>query len=232
MQPRFVGRMSAADAVTVANAALGFAAGAAAAVNPGLSARLILLAAIADGLDGVLARAYGSTQMGEFLDSLADVASFSVAPALLVFAVARLRWGPFDAPTLAVAAAVGLPALFVAVGVVRLGLYTAYDLGADTTEGVQTTLASTILAAAYLGGITDATVLLGATAAFLYLMVAPVEYPELYARDALVLGFVQILAVVFPGVLDGVFPRALLVAALAYMILGPRFYWRETEGPG
>jgi len=228
MQPRFVGRMGAADAVTVANAALGFAAAAAAAVDPGLAARLILLAAIADGLDGVLARAYGSTPMGEFLDSLADVASFSVAPALLVFAVARLQWGPFDALTPTVVAAVGLPALFVSMGVVRLGLYTAYDLGGDSTEGVQTTLASTVLAAAYLGGVTGAAVLLGATAAFVYLMVAPVEYPELYARDALVLGAVQVLAVAFPGFLDGVFPRALLVAALAYMALAPWFYWRET----
>lgn len=236
MQPRFVGRMGAADAVTVTNAALGFVAGAVAAVDPGLSARLILLAAIADGLDGVFARAFGSTPMGEFLDSLADVASFSVAPALLVFAVAREELSPFgsltladplDALTLEAIATVAVPALFVAVGVVRLALYTAYDLGDESTEGVQTTLASTILAAAYLGGVTDAAVLLVGTAAFLYLMVAPIEYPELYARDALVLGFVQILAVVFPGVLDGVFPRALLLAALGYMILGPRFYWRE-----
>lgn len=254
MQPRFVGRMSAADAVTVANAALGFTAAAAVMVDPGLAARLILLAAIADGLDGVIARAYGSTPMGEFLDSLADVASFSVAPALLVFGVASREWGLFEpavtsstaaselpatlpaalpssltsTPAHLAAAAVGVPALFVAVGVVRLGLYTAYDLGEESTKGVQTTLASTILAAAYLAGVTDGAVLLAATAAFCYLMVAPVEYPQLAPRDALVLGGVQALAVALPGFLHGVFPRSLLVAALAYLLLAPRLYWRDV----
>ena len=55
MQPRFVGRLGVADAVTATNAALGFLATAAAVVDPGLAARLVLLAAIADGLDGVVA---------------------------------------------------------------------------------------------------------------------------------------------------------------------------------
>lgn len=67
MQRRSVGRMGAADAVTITNAALGFAAGAASTVNPGLSARPILLAAIAANLDGMVVREYGSTPVGEFL---------------------------------------------------------------------------------------------------------------------------------------------------------------------
>jgi CDP-diacylglycerol--serine O-phosphatidyltransferase len=224
MQPRFVGRLSLADLATVANAALGFGAVAAATLSPALAARLILLGAIADGLDGVLARRYGSSVAGEFLDSLADVATFGVAPAMLVFVVVTDAWGiTADAPT---AAAVGLPALFVAVAVLRLGLYTAEDLGDATTAGVQTTLAATILSAGFLAGITAPGVLLGATGVFCYLMVAPVTYPDLWARDALVLGGVQALAVLFPEATGGVFPRALLVAALAYLVLAPRFYWR------
>ena len=224
MQPRFVGRLSPADLATVANAALGFGAVAAATLSPALAARLILLGAIADGLDGVLARRYGSSVAGEFLDSLADVATFGVAPAMLVFVVTTDAWGiATDPPT---AAAVGVPALFVAVAVLRLGLYTAEDLGDATTAGVQTTLAATILSAGFLAGITAPVVLLGATGVFCYLMVAPITYPDLWARDALVLGGVQALAVLFPAVADGVFARALLVAALAYLVLAPRYYWR------
>lgn len=225
MQPRFVGRLGYADAVTVANAAFGFVAVVATTVDPALAARLLLLAAIADGLDGVVARYRGSTQVGEFLDSLADVGSFSVAPALFVFAIARQAWGmSTDART---AIAVGIPALFVAVGVVRLGLYTAYDLGETSTEGVQTTLAATLLAAGYLAGVTSPAALLGAMALFCYLMVAPVSYPELYARDALAMGAVQALALLFPTAFSRLFPRALLGAALAYAVLAPRFYWRN-----
>ena len=124
ISPRFVGRLGLADVITVANAALGFVAAALATVDPSLAARLILLAAIADGLDGVVARWRGGTPAGEYLDSLADVASFAVAPAVFVFAIAR---GEFVAggglADLSVVPAVGVPAAFVAMAVVRLGLY-------------------------------------------------------------------------------------------------------------
>ena len=225
MQPRFLGQLGLADAVTVLNAAVGFLAAAVAITEPALAARLLLLAAIADGLDGVLARARGSTPVGDHLDSLADVASFAVAPAVFVFAVARPALDGSRAETVVL---VGVPALFVAMAVVRLGFYMLEDRDVERTEGVQTTLAATILAVAYLAGITDPLVLLGATAAFSYLMVAPITYPELYARDALVLGGLQALAVLFPAAVDRVFPRSLLVFSVGYLVLAPVFYWREV----
>ncbi|WP_132057581.1 protein sorting system archaetidylserine synthase [Halorussus amylolyticus] len=228
MQPRFVGRLGLADAVTVSNAALGFLAAVAATVEPGLAAQLILLAAVADGLDGVVARKLGGTPAGEYLDSLADVASFGVAPAVLVFVIAREQWGVAD-PTLATAAAFCVPALFVAMAVVRLGLYTAYDVGNHHTEGVQSTLAATLLAAAVLAGVEDAAILLGATGLFAYLMVTCVSYPDLYARDAVAMGGLQTLAILAPAAFGRAFPRLLLAAALAYLLLAPRFYWRETD---
>jgi CDP-diacylglycerol---serine O-phosphatidyltransferase len=50
--------------------------------------RFILLAAVADGLDGALARQLSATSdMGEQLDSLADIVAFGVAPALLFVTV-------------------------------------------------------------------------------------------------------------------------------------------------
>ncbi|MEF8882111.1 MAG: protein sorting system archaetidylserine synthase [Halapricum sp.] len=230
LRPRFLGRLGVADAVTVANAALGFAAAVAATVDPGLAARLILLAAIADGLDGVLARVYGSTQVGEYVDSLADVASFGVAPAVFVYAVAREEWTlELATVTTTEAVALGIPALFVAAAVVRLGMYTAYDLDERTTRGVQTTLAATVLAAAYLSGITNAMVFLGATGLFVYLMITSIEYPELAERDALAMGVIQFGAVLFPTVLSRAFPRALLFAALAYLLLAPLFYGKRPR---
>jgi CDP-diacylglycerol--serine O-phosphatidyltransferase len=226
MQPRFLGQLGLADAVTVANAALGFVAAAVAAADPALSARLILLAAIADGLDGVVARARGGTPVGDYLDSLADVASFGVAPAVFVHAVATEGASALGS-TLGLAAAV-VPAAFVAMAVVRLGFYMLHDRETPETEGVQTTLAATILAVTYLAGVTEPAVLLAATALFTYLMVASVTYPELYARDALVLGGLQALAVLFPTAVNRVFPRSLLLFAVAYLALAPFIYWRDA----
>jgi CDP-diacylglycerol--serine O-phosphatidyltransferase len=227
MQPRLLGQLGLADLVTVANAALGFVAIAVALVDPGLAARFVLLAAIADGLDGAIARLRGGTAVGPYLDSLADVASFGVAPAVLVYVAATGGdIAGFSSPS--TIAAVVVPAVYVAVAVVRLGFYILHDSDVPETEGVQTTLAATILAVAYLAGVTDPTVLVALTALFAYLMVASITYPDLYARDALILGGLQLLAVLFPTVGSRVFPRSLLLFAVGYLVLAPFVYWRDT----
>lgn len=236
MQPRFVGRLSVADVVTVANAVLGFAATVTAvAVSPSLAARLVLLGAIADGLDGVLARRYGSSAAGSMLDSLADVSTFVVAPAVITVSLTRALWGA-DPERFAVAVAAG--GLFVGAGVLRLGMYAAFDADAHSTEGVPTTLAATLLAALTLanvtavgttiGGVAGPTIAVAVTVALAGAMLAPITYPDLLAGDALILGVVQAFAVLAPTALDGAFPLALLLCALAYLLLSPQFYWREA----
>ena len=226
MYPRFVGRLGAADAVTVANATLGFLATAAALVDVTLAARLILFGAITDALDGIVARRRGSTPAGIYLDSLADVASFGVAPAVLVAAVVIEGWMPTGNLRL-VAAGVCLPALFVAMAVTRLGLYTAYDHDTAETEGVQTTLAATILAAAVLAGFTAVWQLIGLVGVLALLMVSTITYPDLHAQDALIMGVVQALAVLSPGYYGRIFAFAVLFLAVAYLVFAPRFYWRD-----
>jgi CDP-diacylglycerol--serine O-phosphatidyltransferase len=224
MRPRFVGRLGPADVVTVANATLGFVAVVAATRSPTLAARLLLLAAIADALDGIVARRFGSTPAGEFLDGLADVASFGVAPALLVAVAALEAWGTGPRALLA---GVGVPALFVGMAVVRLGLYTAYDRDVEETEGVQTTLAATVLAAGVLAGFVTPAALVALAGLLAVLMVTTVTYPDLHAQDALVMGVVQTGAILATGRLGEIFAFGLLFLALAYLVLGPRFYWRD-----
>jgi archaetidylserine synthase len=50
---------------------------------------LILLAAVVDGLDGIVARKIECSLLGEYLDSLADMLSFGVAPAIVVYALIK-----------------------------------------------------------------------------------------------------------------------------------------------
>jgi len=220
--PRFAGRLGVADAATATNAALGFCAVAAATVSPVLAARLLLLAAIADAVDGILARRYGGTTVGPYLDSLADVASFGVAPAALAVAVAR------PAGQTAFALAVVAGACFVALAVVRLGLYTVDDVANAHTLGVPTTLAGTLLAALVLAGFDAPLVVAAATLVLAATMVTRVAYPDLFVRDALAMGVVQAGALLAPRAFGRVLPRVLLVFALAYLLLAPRFYWRDV----
>ncbi|MFW5938272.1 MAG: protein sorting system archaetidylserine synthase [Halanaeroarchaeum sp.] len=227
MKPRFVGRLGPADAITLTNAGLGFLAVVIAFSDVELAARLVLLAAVADGLDGVVARALGGSPAGEYLDSLADVASFGVAPATVAYVVVRDGWSlSATDPTLRTIVALAGCALFVTMAVTRLGLYTAFDAADEYTEGVQTTLAATILMAAVLAGVTDPTILVGGIWAFVYLMVSTIRYPDLLARDAFLMGVVHVLTVLFPYVIDRTFPYALLTLGVAYLTLGPWLYWR------
>lgn len=232
MLPRFVGRLGAADAVTIANGALGFLAVVIAFVDIDLAARLILFAAIADGLDGILARRYGGTEAGPYLDSLADVASFGVAPAVLAFVVITDGFGiGFDTVSLELLVVTSVCALFVAMAIARLGLYTAYDTAASHTEGIQTTLAATIIGSAILAHkpAAEPWLILAITGVFCYLMVSRIKYPDLLVRDTLIMGVVHALAILIPGFAGRTFPYALLTLGIAYMTLSPWFYWRKDS---
>jgi CDP-diacylglycerol--serine O-phosphatidyltransferase len=183
-----------------------------------------------------VARHRGSTDAGPYLDSLADVASFGVAPAALV-AFVLLDARTFAADPVFVAAGLGVAALFVSLAVARLGMYTAYDADERETVGVPTTLAATVLAAAVIAGYTAPALLVAATAAFAVLMGSTVTYPDLHAQDALVIGVVQAAVIVtpvghmatsiLPAWIGEGFAFALLFLSVGYLVLGPRFYWGD-----
>jgi len=52
-----------------------------------LSFSLILLALLADGLDGIVARRFGKSSIGEYLESMADMTSMVIAPAVFIFII-------------------------------------------------------------------------------------------------------------------------------------------------
>jgi CDP-diacylglycerol--serine O-phosphatidyltransferase len=85
------------------------------------AAALIFLAGVLDVLDGVIARRMrGSNPFGESLDALADIISFGVAPALLVYTVFLHRW-----PVFGVLVAGG----YVVCGAWRLARFAASERG-------------------------------------------------------------------------------------------------------
>lgn len=79
------------------------------------AAVLILIAIIADILDGRIARMTGATtSFGEIYDTLADVVSFGIAPSLLAF-----QWGLWQVPRIGVAVAF----LFLVAESIRLARF-------------------------------------------------------------------------------------------------------------
>jgi CDP-diacylglycerol--serine O-phosphatidyltransferase len=94
------------------------------------AAGLIILAALFDGVDGRVARATKTTsEFGAQLDSIADVVSFGMAPAILAYRYGFLSVGQED-PT---ARAVGWAAsfFFLACGALRLARFNVHGERSD-----------------------------------------------------------------------------------------------------
>lgn len=107
-----------------------------------LSAIYIIIAALIDRYDGRIARYLQvSSDMGKELDSLADLVSFGVAPALLIF-------HKFDmaSPALLKFIGIGFLLMYVISGSYRLGRYNTGQFDGNFC-GVPITIAGTALAA-------------------------------------------------------------------------------------
>lgn len=132
-----------------------------------LALRLILLAAIADGIDGPVARHLnGAGAIGKQLDSLSDVISFGVAPAFLFstyYADAShlVRLGPALA--------------FVATGAYRLGRFNAQP-ATDRFMGLPITVSGALLAVTVAGPITASVTVASIIAAVLTVLMG-VRHP-------------------------------------------------------
>jgi CDP-diacylglycerol--serine O-phosphatidyltransferase len=103
-----------------------------------LAAAAILLAALLDRMDGNLARRLGvSSDFGKELDSLADLVSFGVAPAILAYA------SILDAALGKAGLIIAL--IFIACGAIRLARFNVLD-ATDYFIGVPITVAGGIMA--------------------------------------------------------------------------------------
>ncbi|KKG10513.1 CDP-diacylglycerol--serine O-phosphatidyltransferase [Methanosarcina sp. 2.H.T.1A.6] len=147
----------------------------------GFALILLLIAAVADGADGYIARRFKGGELGEQLDSLADTVSFGVAPALLIF----LEFGENE-PLVAIFAT-----FYAVCGVLRLARFNSTMSTPKTGfEGLPITAGCIMLVTYLLLGksIVRIDFLLALTLALSILMVSSVNYPKI--RNIKVLAFV------------------------------------------
>lgn len=219
-----------ADVITLINALLGFASiimtirGQFDSALLDSALVLILIAVIADGADGAVARYSGYGVLGANLDSLADVIAFGAAPAVAAFVF------------LAGIAAWVFSGLFLACGILRLARFNAAGKK-DGFEGIPITaggfvVALFLLIRDYVGYFDYVFILLLVVLSFL--MISNVDYPKLkkpviLAPMSVVLVFD--IAVFYLGYPDMVKEISLLlfIMIFAYILspLGRRFYGRN-----
>ncbi|MDI3534880.1 MAG: CDP-diacylglycerol---serine O-phosphatidyltransferase [Thermosediminibacterales bacterium] len=134
------------------------------------AALCVLSAMIFDALDGRVARYFGtSTEMGKELDSLCDLISFGIVPALLLYEMSLKKHGIFG-----LAAA----SLFPLCGAIRLARFNIlkplpYFVGLPITAAGGT-LISLVLSSKNL----DSPFYPAVVALLAYLMISPFKYPN------------------------------------------------------
>ncbi len=140
--------------------------------RPGLAAIMVIIAMLLDGVDGRVARALNAqSQFGKELDSLADVVSFGVAPAFMMYVVALQDVTP--------ALSWLVTALFPICGALRLARFNVKESQPGYFIGLPIPAAGGILATAALFKDDLNSIVFIVTAVILsLLMVSNIRYPN------------------------------------------------------
>ncbi len=137
------------------------------------SAVYILVAVLLDGMDGRLARRLNMTsELGKQMDSLSDLVSFGVAPAILIFVgILEPAYGFGVFP-------IAVTILFVMCGAYRLARFNVLNIS-DYFVGVPITAAGGLLGAlSFLGSLVPALAFLLIVPLLSFLMVSTVRVPK------------------------------------------------------
>ena len=132
-----------ANILTIGNLAFGGAA-LMAALNGAysFSVLFIFIAALLDRFDGIVARKFNQeSDLGKQLDSMSDIISFGVAPAILMYQLVLSDFG---------IAGMAFTVIYIASGAFRLARFNISDANGFFT-GLPITAAGTIITLAYFG---------------------------------------------------------------------------------
>jgi len=212
------------DAFTLLNVVFGFCAllKTAQGTDQGslqIAVIFIILALAADGLDGHLARRFGSSPLGANLDSLADLVSFGVAPAFMALQA-------FHFPTIAWLAGI----FYVICGTLRLARFNITSKNDQFFEGLPIPAAGIALSGSVLLGRPTLSLLMMVLLALL--MVSSISYVKVRDPKAVVLGGLVFLAA---GVLiwqqnDIIYAGILLIAVIVIYLMSPVVITRLQKG--
>lgn len=104
---------------------------------------LVLVAAVADGIDGHIARKFSSSEIGGNLDSLADVISFGVTPVIITYSTIENRLQYIVLPALA---------FYFICGILRLARFSTLHQELNSFSGLPITAGGIVMCSYLLMG--------------------------------------------------------------------------------
>jgi CDP-diacylglycerol--serine O-phosphatidyltransferase len=182
------------------------------------AAVLVIIGTLLDGLDGRMARILNAaSEFGKELDSLSDIVTFGVAPAVILYLVILQDYGMWG---------IILTALFPICGSLRLARFSVTPGTPGFFTGLPITAAGGVLAllALYQVYLHEA-ILIGGVLALSLLMISNIQYPSFkkvgvsratFWVTPIVIGIVAILAFRYPSEL----PFLVLIPLCLYSLYG------------
>jgi archaetidylserine synthase len=174
-----------ADFFSLLNGLFGFGAISAASLGKmEFSVLLVIFSVVADGFDGFLARRTKASELGAGLDSLADLISFGVAPAVLA-----MKTFDMSAPILAA----GM--IYLTCGILRLARFNISANNDRFFEGIPITASGLTVAASMLSKNPQLTLVLMLILSAM--MVSSIPYPKIRdIKTLIVFGLVLLVAAI------------------------------------
>ena len=182
--------------------------------NLELSVLFVMISVVADGLDGFLARRTKAGQLGAGLDSLSDLISFGVAPAVLVINAAEMS-------PMVLAASM----IYLTCGILRLARFNVTAENNKSFEGIPITASGLIVACGILFQNPHLSLFLLLVLAAL--MVSSIPYPKV--RDVRVIAafFLMLLASAYLMLFgeDNALSAILILTAMSAYVASPVMFY-------
>ncbi|MEM0493126.1 MAG: hypothetical protein QXS02_04125 [Candidatus Thermoplasmatota archaeon] len=210
-----------ADIVTTVNLSLGLLAiiSVLSGFSMVVSYSLVLLAILADGLDGVIARITGQGIIGSYLEAMADMVSLSVAPTILVYHSYTLVVQ--DDLIIRITLVIFL-LIFNITSFLRLGFF--HIIKDETTfVGLPVSACTIILANASI--IKPSIYILGLVILLIsYLMISKIRFPKISKKTGVISAVIIIMVMILGLSYSLLFSSLLLSVVILFYIIGGPIY--------
>jgi len=176
-----------------------------------MSGLFVLIAVVGDGVDGLLARWFGSGKLGESLDTLADFIAFCVAPSVLVL--------ESYAANHALYLTTAVLAFYILASVIRLSAFPFLKQN-HRFIGLPTPAAGAVVVLMVLLYF-EWYLMLPILCVFSLLMISNIPFPKINNKFAFVATVLIINVILLRDSYSYIAPLLLLVALFVYVLLGP-----------
>lgn len=217
MQKYMIKLLSVADFISLANAIFGFIAILMIFLNEiQLSFSFILMALLADGLDGIVARKTRKGELGEYMEAMADMISLSIAPSFFAY---NIYYDFVSESIYYHGFLIIILIMFLSLSIVRLGSFhiikeKKFFVGLPVSVGTIFILILSFLKIEFM-------YILPCIIVISIAMVSPLCFPKIGFKTGLIATVLILLTLIMEDIHYNIAPILLIIALTIYVIAGP-----------